>query len=443
MKILQVLFLLLSLQFFPQKGFQLIENKKTVIPFRLINNLIFIPVNVNGVELTFLLDSGVTETLLFSLDDKEVSFSDVEKKKFTGLGGNFEIEGLVAINNKVKIGENYLDPQHQIYIILDEEFNLSSHIGIPVNGIIGYHLFKNHQLKINYETKKITVYENARKFEKEIKKYQHLPMSIELNKPYITTNLQQSIEARPSKMLIDLGNSDGIWLFPSLIPDFVYNRPNIEDFLGRGFNGDIFGKRSRIHSLGIGKYTFKKPLVAMPDEFSIQHLKLVPDRKGSVGSEILRRMTIIMDYPGNAFYFKGNRHLNDPFHFNMSGLDIKHDGMIWTEQRVQIANKKSTENSFEEKPVYVAQNQFQYQFVLKPSYSVAGSRSESAAYKAGVRKGDVLVRINNSKTSEMTLQNINDIFKSEEGKMIKLEILRNNLPQIINFRLEDPIPYQE
>ena len=114
MKILQVLFLLLSLQFFPQKGFQLIENKKTVIPFRLINNLIFIPVNVNGVELTFLLDSGVTETLLFSLDDKEVSFSDVEKKKFTGLGGNFEIEGLVAINNKVKIGENYLEDRKSV-----------------------------------------------------------------------------------------------------------------------------------------------------------------------------------------------------------------------------------------------------------------------------------------------------------------------------------------
>jgi hypothetical protein len=25
-----------------------------------------------------------------------------------------------------------------LYIILDPEFNLSSHVGIPVNGIIGY-----------------------------------------------------------------------------------------------------------------------------------------------------------------------------------------------------------------------------------------------------------------------------------------------------------------
>jgi hypothetical protein len=37
--------------------------------FQLINNLVFIPINVNGVELTFL-DSGVKETILFSLEEK-------------------------------------------------------------------------------------------------------------------------------------------------------------------------------------------------------------------------------------------------------------------------------------------------------------------------------------------------------------------------------------
>ena len=48
-------------------------------------------------------------------------------------------------------------------------------------------------------------------------------------------------------MLIDLGNSDAM-AFPNRIPNFNYNRPNIDDFLGRGFNGDIYGKRSRIHT---------------------------------------------------------------------------------------------------------------------------------------------------------------------------------------------------
>jgi hypothetical protein len=38
--------------------------------------------NVNGVELNFMLDSGISETLLFSLEDKNVDFRNVEKITF-------------------------------------------------------------------------------------------------------------------------------------------------------------------------------------------------------------------------------------------------------------------------------------------------------------------------------------------------------------------------
>jgi hypothetical protein len=48
------------------------EVNKVKIPFQLINNLVFIPINVNGVELTFL-DSGVKETILFSLEEKKIN----------------------------------------------------------------------------------------------------------------------------------------------------------------------------------------------------------------------------------------------------------------------------------------------------------------------------------------------------------------------------------
>jgi hypothetical protein len=108
-------------------------------------------------------------------------------------------------------------------------------------------------------------------------------------------------ERKTSKLLIDLGNSDAIWLFPTLIKNFVYNRPNIDDFLGRGFNGDIYGKRSRIHNFYLGDFKFEKPLTAMPDEFSIQHVNLVEARKGSVGGEIMRRFTVVFDYPNKNY----------------------------------------------------------------------------------------------------------------------------------------------
>ncbi|MGS0748291.1 hypothetical protein [Halpernia sp. GG3] len=157
---------LLQFSFAQDLGFKINAGKKTVIPFQLINNLIFIPVTVNGISLTFLLDSGVSETILFSLENKEVNFENVEKVKFSGLGDNVELFGLKTINNDVKINNHFEDPSHTIFLILNEDFKFSSHVGIPVNGIIGYHFFKNNPVQIDYIRKKITVYNEDRYFTK-------------------------------------------------------------------------------------------------------------------------------------------------------------------------------------------------------------------------------------------------------------------------------------
>jgi len=441
MKWFKLLILFLSLNLFAQEGLHIIENKKTVIPFKLINNLIFIPININGVELTFLLDSGVNETILFSLENKEIRFEDIQKMKFSGLGGTVEIEGLKAVKNKVKIGNNFADDNHIIYLILDEEFNFSSHVGIPVNGIMGYQLFKNHPVKIDYITKKITIYPNQN-ISKEIRWYEEFPISIEINKPYLMADVEQLNQKAASKMLIDIGNSDAVWLFPSLIPGFVYNRPNIDDYLGRGFNGDIYGKRSRIHNLYIGSFKIEKPLTAMPDEFSIQHLNLVSGRKGSIGSETLRRFTVIFNYPEQKIYLRKNRDFKDPFHINMSGLDVKHDGMFWDQDLVQVENEKKSKAS-NTNEVYSSTAAFQYKFTLKPAYSVAGIRKDSPAFEAGIKKDDKIIKINSKKAADLTLEQINQLLKSEEGKLIKMELERNSKLLKFEFYLVDPIPYQE
>lgn len=437
------LFFAFAVVFFKaQNGFEISENKKfTTIPFQLINNLIFIPAELNGVPLTFLLDTGVAETLLFSTDNKEIDFKKLEKIKFSGLGGSLEIEGLKSIRNQLQIGENYSDPSHTIFIILDEDFNFSSHVGIPVNGIIGYSFFRNHPVSINYITKKITIFEDDRALPKNIKKFREFPITIEYSKPYVMADVEMKNEKKSSKLLLDLGNSDALWLFPALIKDFVYNRPNIEDFLGRGFNGDVYGKRSRIHHLYLGDFKFEKPLMAMPDEFSIQHINMVRDRKGSIGSEILRRFTIIFDYENKKMYLKKNKSYADDFHFNMSGIDFRHDGVKWEQEIVKVETTAKNSNAGNE--VNVIANPFQYKFVLKPLYSVAGIRKDSPAFISGLKKGDEIISINGRKTSNMTLNHINELMKSEEGKVIHIIVTRNSETLSFTFTLQDPIPYRE
>jgi hypothetical protein len=129
--------LLLTFGSYSQEGFHLSGNKQAKISFQLINNLIFIPVKVNGVSMTCLLDTGVEETILFSLEETDtVPFFNVNKVKLRGLGGDESIEALSSSENRIEISKNFADAKHTILIVLDEEINFSSSVGIPVNGIL-------------------------------------------------------------------------------------------------------------------------------------------------------------------------------------------------------------------------------------------------------------------------------------------------------------------
>ncbi|MEG0762174.1 MAG: peptide-binding protein, partial [Chryseobacterium sp.] len=73
------------------------------------------------------------------------------------------------------------------------------------------------------------------------------------------------------------------------------------------------------------------------------HVNLVDERKGSLGGEILRRFTVVFDYPNQKLYLKKNGNYNDSFNFNMSGLDFKQDGLIWEKDMVNLESQnKST-----------------------------------------------------------------------------------------------------
>ena len=113
-----------------QDGFRFTSNKKkTSIPFKLINNLIIVPIEVNGIELNFLLDTGVEETILFSLDEKEeLKLYEVQKIKLKGLGIEEAVEGLKSSGNILKVpGMEYRN--HDILIVLDQDINFSSTLG--------------------------------------------------------------------------------------------------------------------------------------------------------------------------------------------------------------------------------------------------------------------------------------------------------------------------
>ena len=419
---------------FSQEGFQFETNKKKiVIPFKLINNLIFIAINVNGVELNFLLDTGVDETILLSLEDKEVNLNNIEKIKLRGLGGAEAVEGLKSSNNILAI-EDLIDRHHNLYIVLDQNFNFSTHIGIPVNGIIGYSFFKNNLVEINYDSKKMTVWNDDKKIRKRIhKKYVTVPISIENNKPYAQTLVKMNNEETAVKLLLDLGNSDAIWLFQDVNPAIKVPQKSFDDYLGKGFSGDVLGKRSRIAKFNIDKFEFENPIIAMPDNKSIKSVTMVENRMGSIGGEIFKRFSVILDYKNNQLFLKKSKQFELPFNYNMSGIELQNEGMQWVQETVPLKTVNISDNTFDENGNKVNTN-FKYKFTLKPIYTIANIRKDSSAELCGLKKGDTIIRINNTFGYKYPLEEINEILKSEEGKWLYFEIERNN--QILKFKFQ-------
>ncbi|MGO4905918.1 PDZ domain-containing protein [Flavobacterium sp. W20_MBD1_R3] len=418
-----------------QEGFQFDKNSdKISVPFKFINNLVILPIKVNGVELNFLLDSGVEETILFSLEEKkEVRFFNAEKILLRGLGSQEAVEGLKSTGNLLQV-ENMSDTDHVLYIVLDPDFNLSSHIGIPVNGIIGFQFFRNNLVEINYTKKRVFVYREADKNRKRIqKKFKTFPVSIEKSKPYLKSTVFLNNKELEVKLLLDIGNSDAVWLFQDQSKFIKVPPKNFADFLGRGFSGDVEGKRAKIQKFAINQFVFENPIVAFPDSSSMRNATLVPGRMGSVGGEIMKRFTVIFNYPKKEIYLKKNNFYSDPFTYNKSGVEVQHNGLQWIQETVRMSTVPLSEEYTASDRVKVM-NDFKYKFLLKPIYQIANVRKNSPAAIAGLQKGDIIILINNASAYKYSLQKINSLFKSEEEKWITLEVERNS--QILKFRFQ-------
>lgn len=419
---------------FGQSGFQFESNKKKVtIPFQLINNLIFIPIEVNGIELNFLLDSGVEETILLSLEDKtEVRFNSVQKIKLRGLGDKEAIEGMKSSNNTLSLN-GLTDSHHDVYIVLDQDFNFSSHIGIPVNGIIGYHFFKNNLVEINYDKKKVIVYKDEAQLRKKTKKkYATIPIEMERSKPYLNADVFLNDTSVNAKLLLDLGNSDAIWLFENPERNITIPKTNFEDYLGRGFSGDIHGFRAKISKFKWQDFEFNDPIVSFPNLESIKNVNMASNRLGSIGGEILKRFNIILDYTNAKVMLRKSHYYANPFSYNKSGIELQNEGMQWVQETVTlntVSNGISFDNTGER-----TDNNFKYKFSLKPVYTIVSVRKNSSAEACGLKAGDQIVSINGAVAYRYSLQSINDLLKSDEDKWLNFTVEREG--KVLQFKFQ-------
>ena len=322
-----------------------------------------------------------------------------------------------------------------IYLIPGKEFELSSHMGININGIIGGDLFRDFVVDINYSLKRIKFNKPESYVYKKCKKCQAYNLEFYRNKPYINLTVQSNDnEQIKAKLLIDSGGGDALWLFDKSDDKISIPEKHFDDYLGKGLSGNIYGKRGKISKIIIGEYAFYNANVAYPDFSSVEKAYNFTERNGSLASEILKRFKIIIDYPNKKITFvKKSKFYNDPFLYNMSGIVLAYRGSMLVRERdnSMVLGIPSQSSATTIELVY------RYVYAFKQSFQIVEIRKDSPAYKAGLLKNDIILQLNGKPAYDYKLEEIIHIFSTKPGKRIKLLIDRGGKILTYSFKLEN------
>lgn len=408
------------------------KKNKITIPFEFSSNLIQINILVNNVRLKVILDTGSTNNILFSFNlNDSIKLNNQVKTKVYGIGIGNTIEAFMSKNNNLKIKE-YETNDFSILTISKNNIGFLTKLGKEINGVIGFSFFKDRLIEIDYEKNELIIHKNRQYLKRQkIKKFTKQKIKIINNKPYLTINSTIDEATLQLNLLLDTGMSDGLWLFKN--DTLRGSKVFINDYLGFGLAGEIFGKRSRIKNVKLSNFQFNDVLVAYPDSLSFKNINITDNRNGSLGSEIIKRFHVLIDYKNETLYLKKNKYFNDPFNFNMSGLDIKHSGIEYVKEEITLNSSIVYTNILNN---YISNISHHYKFSFKPVFIISNVKENSNAHKEGVLPEDKIISINDQKANNFTLQQIIELFQSKEGRKIKLELERNEQIIIVEFFLQ-------
>src|SRR5690606_6981298 len=253
-----------------------------------------------------------------------------------------------------------------------------------------------------------------------------LPLEIEGSKAYVNGYIKQfsTMEEIPVKLLLDSGSCDALWLFENTEGEISGPVKFFDDLLGFGLSGKIHGKRARLQRFRLGEFELEQTKVSYPDSISLRYINAMRDRNGSLGTEILRRFDVVFDYPNHKLTLKKNADFGDPFRYNMSGIQLQHNGMRLVKSMSEdIDRGRTVVNKNTSIRNYIALEK-NFKFELEPAIEIATVRVNSPADIVGLREGDVILRVNRKDIMSYSLQEVNQMVNSKPGRTIVLEVER-------------------
>lgn len=369
--------------------------RKISVPFELCNNLVIVPVKMNDtIPLKFILDTGVETSILTEPLIAELLHLRYDKEiNIKGPGNSFEVTAYLV--NQVRLSmPGAVCTGVPIYVLAEDYLQLKNVMGVNVHGILGSDIFRRFVVDIDYSNKTMTLWEPSKYIPP--RKCHSESFDLIDNKPYIKVILKNGEHLDTTRLLLDLGASHAVMLTIGNDSPFQLPEKYISQRIGQGIAGEIPGFIGRTGELLFAGFKFENVITSFTDTGFFD--KRSATTYGSIGSDILSRFRIIIDYPHNKLYLKKNNRFTEEFSFNQTGIEIAADGVFLNEFKI----------------IYV--------------------RPGSSADLAGIKEGDKLITIDHKQLLHENLDFVNHLLMSSRKGYLNLGIIRNE--KIMSFRFK-------
>ncbi len=338
-----------------------------------------------GDTLNFILDTGSGGISLDTLTAAYYKLKlEASERTVRGIGGVKQLHYYRGGSLHFKgLDVDKLDFHINDYEILSEVY------GLRVDGIIGYSFFRRYIVTLDYDKQMISVYAPG--------KYKYPKGGTFLKPTFASIPItKHEVSDERSYLLnfyFDTGAGMCMLFTDQFIKDsnFISKKRKMVSTQVEGLIGKIGMRLTTIKRMKIGPYKFSKVPVHIYDD-SLNVLSY-PFVSGLMGSDLLRRFNLVINYPEQTFHLTPNTHLKDPFDYSYTGMNY---------------------------------------YFIEGKVVITEVQQGSPAEKAGFIPGDIIFGVENNFSN--SIQQYKALMQTA-GEKVRVLIFRNNQPQLIELKI--------
>lgn len=362
------------------------------LPFRLLNNHIYVSVAVNGKgPYTFIVDTG-GHCLISPELVAELGLKIVGAAPMSGAGEKTSTTGFTHVDD-IALGSLHMRDQLGFATSI---YNPSIE-GIRVDGMVGFEMFRRMAVQIDYGRHVMTLTDPTRFDPKDAGTavpfvfYDHLPM------------VRGFIDDLPARFDIDTGSRSEVDITgPFVAAHDLRSRfsKGISAVTGWGVGGPSRSYVVRLPSLTLGSVRVDNPVAGLSQD---KHGSISdPNYEGNVGSGFLKRFVVTFDYAHQTMYLKPVEPPQvDAGQFDRAGM--------WINSKTE-------------------------------GYLVTDVSAESPAARAGIQAGDLITRLDGVTPRFDELSQARALLRSRPaGTSLAIELKRGEEVKHVTLVLQDQI----